>query len=216
MLRVPLSPFFKTPGEPTRTVRGMDEISLLSSVMGKTGDVIAAVTADQKARPTPCPDYDVGALIDHMVGWARVFDAGVHRRTVDGDPSRYRAGDDPAGEFRAAAGSIGASWRDEGLDRKVQAWSGGEIDGPMYFDMMLMEYAVHGWDLAVATGQPVPYTEAEAAAVLERAEATLPPQYRGDGMPFAHAVPVADHAPAIDRLVGFLGRDPAFRPGPGS
>ena len=188
----------------------MDEISLLSSVLDKTGDVIAAVTDDQKGRPTPCPDYDVAALIDHIVGWVRVFEAGAHGRRVEGDPSQYRAGSDPAGEFRAAAESLVASWRDEGIERKVLTSSGDEIDGRMSFDMTLMEYLVHGWDLAVATDQPVPYTEAEAEAVLERARVTLPPEYRGDGMPFGDIVAVADHEPAVDRLVGFLGREPSF------
>lgn len=189
----------------------MDEISLLSSVMDKSGDVIAGVGDDQRDRPTPCPDYDVAALVDHMVAWVRAFAAGARGQTLEGDPSQYRAGDDPAGEFRAAADGLVASWRDEGLDRKVRmAGGGGEIDGRMAFDMTLMEYTTHGWDLAVATDQPVPYTEAEAAAVLERAEATLPPQFRGDGMSFGHIVPVPDHAPAVDRLVAFLGRDPAF------
>jgi uncharacterized protein (TIGR03086 family) len=88
--------------------------------------------------------------------------------------------------------------------------SGDKIDGTMSFNMTLMEYLVHGWDLAVATGQTVPYTDDEAEAVLERAQATLPPEYRGEGMPFGDIVPVADHAPAVDRLVGFLGREPAF------
>ena len=190
----------------------MDEISLLSSVMEKTGDVVAAVTDDQRDRPTPCPDYDVAALIDHIVGWVQAFEAGANCREPEGDPSAYRAGDDPAGEFRAAADGLVAAWRDHGIDRKVRMASGGEIDGRMSFDMTLMEYAVHGWDLAVATGQPVPYTEAEAAAVLERAEVTLPPQYRGEGMPFGDIVAVPDTAPAVDRLVAFLGRRPDFPP----
>jgi uncharacterized protein (TIGR03086 family) len=188
----------------------MDEISLLTSIMDKTGDVIAAVTDDQRDRPTPCPEYDVEALINHIVGWVRVFDAGAHGRRIEDDPSQYRVGPDPAGEFRAAAGSLVASWRDEGIDRKVLTSSGDEIDGRMPFDMTLMEYLVHGWDLAVATDQPVPYTEAEAEAVLERAQVTLPPEYRGEGMPFGDIVAVADHAPAVDRLVAFLGRDPEF------
>jgi uncharacterized protein (TIGR03086 family) len=190
----------------------MDEISLLASVMDKTGDVIAGVGDDQRDRPTPCPDYDVAALIDHMVGWVRAFAAGARGRTLDDgdDPAQYRAGPDPAAEFRAAAAGIVASWRDEGLDRKVRMASGGEIDGVMSFNMTLMEYLVHGWDLAVATDQPVPYTDGEAAAVLERAEVTLPPQYRGEGMPFGDIVPTPDHAPAVDRLVAFLGREPSF------
>jgi uncharacterized protein (TIGR03086 family) len=188
----------------------MDEIELLSSVMDKTGDVIAAVTDDQRSRPTPCPEYDVQTLVNHIVGWVRVFDAGAHGRSVEGDPAKYQVGSDPAGEFRAAADSIVDSWRTEGLDRQVLMSSGDKIDGVMSFNMTLMEYLVHGWDLAVATGQPIPYTDDEAEAVLERAQTTLPPEYRGEGMPFGDIVPVADHAPAVDRLIGFLGREPAF------
>ena len=90
---------------------------------------------------------------------------------------------------------------------------GGEQPAEMVFNMTLMEYLTHGWDLAVGSGQEIPFTEDEAAQVLARAEATLPPQYRGDGMPFGEIVPVPDAAPAIDRLAGFMGRDPSAPPG---
>jgi uncharacterized protein (TIGR03086 family) len=189
----------------------MDEIELLASVMDKTGDVIAAVGPDQLDRPTPCPDFDVEALVNHIVGWAQAFEAGARRRTFAGNPADYRAGadHDPAGDFRAAAAGMVAAWRDEGIDRKVlMASGGGETDGEMAFNMTLMEYLTHGWDLAVATGQAVPYTEAEAEAVLARAQVTLPPEYRGESMPFGHIVPVGDDSPAVDRLVAFLGRQP--------
>jgi uncharacterized protein (TIGR03086 family) len=188
----------------------MDEISLLSSVMDKTGDLIAGVGEGRGDGPTPCPDYDVATLVDHIVGWAQAFEAGANGRDFEGDPSAYRAGPDPAADFRAAADGIVGAWRDHGIDRTVRMASGGDIEGRMAFDMTLMEYSVHGWDLAVATDQPVPFTEAEAAAVLERAEVTLPPQYRGDGMPFGDIVAVPDSAPAVDRLVAFLGRSPDF------
>ena len=72
--------------------------------------------------------------------------------------------------------------------------------------MTLMEYLTHGWDLATATAQPIPFTDDEAEEVLERARATLPPQFQGDGMPFGAPVPVPDDAPALQRLMGFMGR----------
>ena len=84
--------------------------------------------------------------------------------------------------------------------------SGGEQPAEMVFNMTLMEYLTHGWDLAVGSGREVPFTEDEAAQVLARAEVTLPPQYRGDDMPFGEVVPVPDTAPAIDRLAGFIPR----------
>ena len=78
----------------------------------------------------------------------------------------------------------------------------------MVFTMTLMEYLTHGWDLAVATGQRVPFTETEAETTLRRADGMLPSEYRGAGMPFGDVVPVPDDAPAVDRLVGYMGRDP--------
>lgn len=186
----------------------MREIDLLSAILTKTGDLIAGVTSDQLDRPTPCPDYDVAGLVDHLVGWVQVFAAGADERRYEGDPTTFRAGDDPAGQFRAAAETMVAGWRRHGLDRKVTL-TGEPQPAELALNMTLMEYLTHGWDLATATGQPVPYTEDEAAEVLARAERTLPPQYRGAGMPFGDIVPVPGDAAAVDRLMGFMGRSPS-------
>lgn len=185
----------------------MAQIELLSSVLSKTGDLIAGVRPDQRGLPTPCPGYDVAALVDHIVGWLQVFEAGCHGRTYEGDAATFTSGPDPAAEFRAAADSVVAGWREHGLDRQV-AVTGGAMPGELVFNMTLMEYLGHGWDLAVATGRPIPYTPAEAAETLARAQVTLPPEYRGDDMPFGHVVPVDEDAPAVERLVAFLGRNP--------
>ena len=55
----------------------MDDIDLLNGVLTKTGDLIEGVEPDQRANPTPCPEYDVDALLDHIVGWVQVFEAGA-------------------------------------------------------------------------------------------------------------------------------------------
>jgi uncharacterized protein (TIGR03086 family) len=78
----------------------------------------------------------------------------------------------------------------------------------MAFNMTVMEYLTHGWDLATATGQPMPWSEEEAVEVLTRAESTLPAEYRGEGMPFGDIVEVPDTAPAADRVAAFMGRTP--------
>lgn len=188
----------------------MTEIDVLASILAKTGDLIAGVAPDRRGDPTPCPGFDVAGLVDHLVGWSGSFAAAAAGRVYEGDPAAVRAGDDPAGEFRAAAGEMVAGWREHGLDRTVSI-AGGETPGELAFNMTVMEYLTHGWDLAVASGQPVPFTDDEAAEVLARARRTLPDQYRGDGMPFGEVVPVPDDAPPVDRLVGFMGRDPGTR-----
>ena len=190
----------------------MSEIDLLDGIMTKTGDLIAGVDAGARHDPTPCTEMDVAGMVDHLLGWAPSFAAGAQGTTYEGDPTAARAGDDPAAEFRAVAAEIVDGWRRHGLDRTT-SMGGGEQPAEMVFNMTLMEYLTHGWDLAVGSGQEIPFTEDEAAQVLARAEATLPPQYRGDGMPFGEIVPVPDAAPAIDRLAGFMGRDPSAPPG---
>src|SRR6185295_2205150 len=118
----------------------MDDIELLSGVLTKTGDLIEGVRPDQGSLPTPCPDYDVDALLDHIVGWVQVFEAGSEGRTFEGDPSAFHVGDDPAAEFRRSASNLAASWRREGVDRDVAISSGDKMPGAMVLNMTVMEY----------------------------------------------------------------------------
>jgi uncharacterized protein (TIGR03086 family) len=187
----------------------MHEVELLTDILDKTGDVIAAVDVDQTTLPTPCEEYDVATLINHIVGWIQVFDAGSNERIFEGDASAYRCGPDPAAEFRSAAAGVIAGWQTHGLDRQVRVMGGDEMPGEMVFNMTLMEYLTHGWDLATATAQKPPYTEAEATETLTRAEGTLPPQYRGGDMPFGPPVPIGADAPPLDRFIAFMGRQPS-------
>jgi len=184
----------------------MDELLLLEGILTKTGTLLDGVGDDQWALPTPCPEYDVEALTNHILGWVQVFAAGSSGTTYDGDPSAYEHGDAPGDDFRAAATTLLAGWRGHGTDREISV-AGGMSPGPMVLNMTLMEYLTHGWDLATATGQPVPFTEEEGELVLGRAQQTLPDEYRGQA--FGHQVPVDDGAPAVDRMVAFLGRDPS-------
>jgi uncharacterized protein (TIGR03086 family) len=188
----------------------MDEIELLSGVLTKTSGVVAGVDQDRWAAATPCDDYTVHQLMNHIVGWAQVFEAGCNGRSFEGDPSAYVCGPDAADVFARTASGIVTGWTELGFDRQVAISSGTMMPAAMVFNMTTMEYMAHGWDLASATGQPIPFSEAEAAEVLARARKTLPPEYQGEGMAFGAVVPVPDDAPAIDQFVGFLGRDPTW------
>jgi uncharacterized protein (TIGR03086 family) len=185
----------------------VDEIELLDAVLAKTGGIIASVRPDQLEGPTPCPDYSVGQLVDHIVGWVHVFAGAACGEPFDGDPSAYRANEGSGREFVEAARNLSTGWRENGLDRSVRLVTG-ELPGQMVFNMTLMEYMAHGWDLAKATGQQIPFTDKEASEVLVRAEATLPAQYRGEGKAFGAIVEVPTDASAVDRFVGFMGRHP--------
>ncbi|MEU1192775.1 TIGR03086 family metal-binding protein [Streptomyces sp. NPDC005859] len=190
----------------------MDKVELLAGVLSKTGDLIEGVDADQLSLPTPCDDYDVETLINHMVGWLLLFEAGCRGRIYDGDVANHRCGTDPAAEFRATAAGLVAGWEENGFDRKLAVTGSNKLPAETVFNMTVMEYLTHGWDLAFATAQSIPFTDQEAAETLTRAEATLPPEYRGENMPFGEIVPISQDASAVDRLVAFLGREPVPSP----
>jgi uncharacterized protein (TIGR03086 family) len=181
------------------------EVDVLEDVLAKTATLLEGIEPDDAGRPTPCPDYDVAALRSHLVGWIQQFAAGVNDRDSGIDPTAYQAGDDAVSVYRAAAADAVAGWRKGGADREVTILQGA-VPGQMAFAMMLGEELVHGWDLAVATDQPVPFTDEEAEVALGRLRRVLQPEYRGES--FGQEVQVADGASAIDHLVAFSGRQP--------
>jgi len=185
----------------------VSDVDMLESVLDKDAALVANVPADGLSASTPCPEYDVRTLMNHMTGWLRAFAAGANERESGEDASAYETGEH-AKEFRAAADDLVRGWREHGTDREVRFGSN-PMPADAVLGMTLMEYVTHGCDLAIATGQPVPFSDEELETTLARAKVSLPEQYRGEGQAFADVVPVADDAPALDRLLGFMGRTPA-------
>jgi hypothetical protein len=72
----------------------------------------------------------------------------------------------------------------------VAGYRGGASGNATPLGVVLMETITHGWDLATATGQPTPYSDAAIAAALDTCRGMLSPQYRGEGMPFGEEVGV--------------------------
>ena len=182
----------------------MGDIDVLESVLLKEQRLVGNVRPDQLDDPTPCPEYDVRTLLNHIIGWMRSFAAGANERSFDEDVSAFST-DDYAGEFKAAADDLVTGWRLHGMDRTVR-FATSEMPAAPVLGMTLMEYVTHGCDLAIATGQEVPFSDAELETTLARARENLPESFRGEGKAFGHIVDVPDDAPALDRLLGFLGR----------
>jgi uncharacterized protein (TIGR03086 family) len=184
----------------------VDDMTLLRGVLTKTADLVDAVPEDAWDRRTPCPDYDVRALLGHIVGWSEMFAAAAHGEMFDGDPTSVVADADAGARFRKAAARIVSGWESLGTDRSVPFTGGHDVPGPMVVTMTATEYLSHGWDLATGAGLAVPYSDEEAEETLSRAEKTLLPEYRGEGKPFGEIVPVPEGASAVDRFIGFVGR----------
>ena len=176
--------------------------------------VARTITDDQLANKTPCTEYDVRALVNHLLFWGPSL-AGAGRKESVPQPAAAEsdvnlAAGDWRGGLLTLLDDVTSSWA------PPSAWEGETSMGtphtlpaPVMGDMIVGELAVHGWDLAVATGQPVPYTELEAQAALDAARGMLVPAYRGPGKSFGYEVEVSADASAVDRLIAFIGRDPA-------
>ncbi|GAA4702705.1 TIGR03086 family metal-binding protein [Nocardioides conyzicola] len=179
--------------------------------------VVADIRDDQLADPTPCPDYSVADLLDHVAGLTLAFTLSAHKEPL------------PDGGQPSVDGvQLPPAWREDipaALDRLAAAWSepsaydgltmAGPIEMPaeMVALVALDEVVVHGWDLARATGQPYAPDETAVLASLGFASGFEPPPEAGTG-PFGPPVPVPADAPALDRLAGATGRDPGWAPRP--
>jgi len=188
---------------------------LLAAVLADLAGVVGGIAERQLHDATPCTDYDVAQLRDHVLGWLTTFAGGfadsggqAPRASLDG----YRAPADPRAEVTAAAARMDQALRAGAAGRPLRLGDSA-MPGEMALGMILWEYQMHGWDLARATGQPWSPPAAAAEESLSFAPGMLTADYQGQGKAFAPRVSVPDSAPAFDRLLGLSGRDPAWKVG---
>ncbi|MDR0345232.1 MAG: TIGR03086 family protein, partial [Nocardiopsaceae bacterium] len=192
-------------------------LALLERALGQTADVIAAIRPDQSGLATPCPDWDVRELVRHLTGQGlRNFLVRARGETADWQAPTGELGEDWAAEFRSRADELMAVWRAADLDQPVAMPGGGQVPLSSRADQQITELAVHGWDLARATGQRAELDPAVAEHALAWSRHMLRPEFRGPGKAFGAEVPVSPDAPAYQRLAAWFGRDPGWTPPSGA
>jgi uncharacterized protein (TIGR03086 family) len=177
----------------------MDPLTQLEQLGPHLGGVVAGVRPDQLDAPTPCDDFTVRGVLEHMIGGATAF-AAAYRGTTPADPDLR----DPLASFGAVLGDLVAAIRAPGaLDQTVQA-PFGAVPGDTFARFVVLDGLVHGWDMAVATGQPYEPPDELVAAADAFARQALDPLR--DGTTFADAVAPAPDASPIERLARYTGR----------
>ena len=160
--------------------------------------------ADLQAR-TPCAEYDVAALADHLLNSITVLGAAagaVFPQRDTGAPLEVQVAD--------AAQPALEAWRRRGVDGVVEA-AGRPTPANVAVDILSLEFLVHAWDFATATDRQVAVSEPVAEYVLAAAGRIITPEARGFAG-FADPVDVPPGAGALDRLIAFTGRQPATHP----
>lgn len=176
----------------------MDVLAQLDELGPLVSGVVGGIRPDQLDNPTPCGGFTVSGVLEHMISGATTFTAAFGGDPGPVDPADVRASFAPA--LTALASAIGAPGA---LERTVPA-PFGEVAGETFARFVVLDGLVHGWDLAIATGQgyhPSPVLVAEAQAFAETALADL-----RDGDTFAAATQAPLSATAIERLAAFTGR----------
>ncbi len=161
---------------------------------------------------TPCDQYDVGQLAAHLVAVVQRISA-VARGLDPFSVPQEIAGLEPTG--------FGEAWS-EAVARQEEVWSSDAVlaeplvlpfatlPGAIALAIYVSEIVTHTWDLArgLGLGLEVEWDEALSEGALATMQFGLPAEPRGGEIPFAAVVEVAPDAPAVDRLVAWLGRQP--------
>ena len=171
-----------------------ESIDALSRALDQTADVLSAISADQLSDPTPCGDWDVASLVAHVVATPRNFATMLSGGQPDWSAKPSLPADWTA-EFRSGADELLRMWRDAD-----------ETASPESVDWQTAEFAVHSWDLVLATAQSTNLDAGVAQRGYDFMRSALTPDNRGEA--FAAPVPVPQDAPIYDRLAAFAGRDP--------
>ncbi|TDC94558.1 TIGR03086 family metal-binding protein [Actinomadura sp. 7K507] len=183
-------------------------LDLLDGCMDWAGGVVAGIRVEQRDAATPCPEFTVEGLIAHLIDgltWYGQLPAGGPtdpREATGPDLRRVPYAD----AFDAARSTTGRTWTPVHL-ADTYALPFGETSGTGITEYMIVETLGHGWDLAVAAGQPINVAPDLAEAALTTAHGLGEQTLRAEGM-MADAATVPAHAPAISRFVAFLGRQP--------
>lgn len=177
-------------------------VELYGEAVKNTRQIIANVRSDQMSASTPCSEWDVKALMDHILEGTMYF-AG----TLAGEEPAQPNGDGkPADIYQAGAEKVLEGAQNPGaMDKKYQT-PFGEMSGGEFMFGAFMDNFVHGWDLAKATGQNTDLNEVHAQ-VIYGAFAPMMDGMRQGGA-FGPEVSVPDSATIQHKLLGMMGRQP--------
>jgi uncharacterized protein (TIGR03086 family) len=178
----------------------VDVVDALEQTFQHSQGVIAGVRPEQHDRRTPCSEWTVRDLLEHMIGVV----AGLGAAAGGRDRTPFELGADPAAQFDEASASALAAWRTPGVLDRVVDGGAGPMPGSVLASINLLDTATHTWDLATATGQPAELPEPVAAAAMEASRAIVSPEIRPGR--FGPELTAPGGASTTQQLVAFLGR----------
>ncbi|PVG81266.1 TIGR03086 family protein [Nocardioides gansuensis] len=175
----------------------LDALTAAEAALAVLQPVLRRLTEEHLAKPTPCADFDVRALVEHLAG-SMVGVGGMSGGTVT---------DISTGSVEERLSDLAAqaieAWRARGLDGTIPSPRGGEMPAALAAVILSVELLVHAWDLAEASGQQVRVSDEVVSWVRDHATPLID---GGRGGAFAPEVEAPEDADALSRLAAYAGR----------
>jgi len=171
--------------------------------------LVEGVVADQWRLPTPCSQWSVRDLVNHVVGedlWTAPL---LQGSTIEEVGDRFDGdllGSDPIKSAAEAGEAARAVVTEPGAMERIVHLSFGDTPAEEYVSQLFADHLIHGWDLAVGIGADRTIDPA-AVSALQEWFAQREDLYRGAGI-IADRVDLPADASAQDRLIAAFGRDP--------
>jgi len=174
-------------------------VELLERALGYTRVMLADVRPDHLEAQTPCTRWTLTRLLAHMEDALDAFtEAASGQVYVEPVP----ASDDRIDNLREKACALLGAWT-EARPPTVDVGDR-RLDPPLLVAMAALEIAVHGWDVAQATGKGAPIPDDLARGLLPIAEHVIGPADRGSR--FAAPRSLGASTVPSDILLAFVGR----------
>ena len=191
-----------------------DVVAMHRRALERTRRVVNEVRGDRWEDPTPCSEWSVRDVTNHLAAeclWVPEMLAG---KTVQEVGDRFEGdvlGDDPAPAFAAASSNALRALRElDDLEQTVHL-SFGDVPAEIYVWQLFTDALVHGWDIARGAQVPLQLDPELCGPALDANRPMITEDVRKIGI-IGPEVEVDDDAPVCDRLLGFLGRDPSWTP----
>lgn len=176
-----------------------DELRSAELSLGVLHQVVRSIAEDDLVRQTPCSEFDVAGLTEHLVRSITILGGAAGAEMPERDPL-----DSVERQVILAARPALDAWHRRGIDGAVDV-GGTTMPATVLVGILSLEFLVHAWDYATAIGHTVPAPDSLSDYVLAMAEKIVTPQGRARAG-FDDPVEVPDDAPPLQRLLAFTGR----------
>lgn len=183
-----------------------DGLTVLRSANATFEQRLRRVTADDWSLPTPCSEWDVHALVNHVIGGNRRYVMllrGASAESVDRTRTEDHLGSDPVAAFATTAGELAAVFGEDGALTRVAHHPIGDRTGAELLAMRVLDVTVHAWDLARALGVDDVLDPEAVEFALAHAELIEAGRQHGS---FASLPSPSDGASQQARLLHLVGR----------